>query len=95
MIGKVQSASDFKLGKKDKVAGKEAYVVEYQLTRKGGLGEKQETNPVTVWIDVKTNLPVKRMITLKEGQGSFSLTETYTNIVLDQPIDDKTFALPK
>ena len=49
---KVVTVSDFKLGKKEKVGDKEAQAVEYQV----GLGGKKF--PATVWIDLKTNLPL-------------------------------------
>lgn len=96
-IGGEYTASDFKLGKNETMGGKEAQAVEYKQTSKPGKGkfDKGETILVTVWIDVKTNLPLKRLITFKEHQDSFTITETYTNAVLDAVIAADKFALPK
>ncbi len=96
-IGGEYTASAFKLGKKEKIGGKETQAVEFKQTSKAGRGkaDKGETILVTVWIDVKTNLPLKRLITFKEFQDSFTITETYTNAVVDAAIDADKFALPK
>src|SRR5262245_18907747 len=85
------SFSDIKLGKKESVSGKEAQALDYKLTTKAA----KEPLAVTVWIDVETNQPVKRVITLKEGAETFTITETYAHAVLDDKIDDKEFQLPK
>jgi hypothetical protein len=74
--------SDFKLGKKEKSGGRETQQVEYLLGVKG----QKRTFPVTVWIDLKTALPVKRQV-----EGSYS--ETY-ELKLDGELDPKKFKLP-
>ncbi len=80
--------SDFKLGKKEKVGDKEAQVVEYTFKDKGS-----SSYAVSVWIDTKTNLPLKRVI--QTDNKIISATETYTKLDLDPKIDPKQFELPK
>jgi outer membrane lipoprotein-sorting protein len=83
--------SDFKLGKKEKVGEKEAQIVEYQLAMKG----IPEKFAVQVWVDTKSNLPLKRELTLKFGESKFAISETYPKVELDGKIDSKKFELPK
>lgn len=90
-IDKMLIVSDFKLGKKEAIDGKEAQAIEYKLKVKS----QKETMDVTVWIDVKSGLPVKRVATATEGEMKFTITETYAKLTLDGKIDDKEFALPK
>jgi outer membrane lipoprotein-sorting protein len=85
------AVSDFKLGKKEMVGGVEAQAVDYAL--KYPLEEKPAA--ATVWIDTKTNLPVKRVITMKPRDTVITITETYTKSVVDGKIDEKEFELPK
>ena len=88
---KVLPLSDFKLGAKEKVGDVEAQAVEYKVT----LGEKGEKVPVTVWIDTKTNLPVKRVVEITERGQKTKMTETIKTFKLDGKVEDKTFELPK
>jgi outer membrane lipoprotein-sorting protein len=90
-LDKELSVSDLKLGKKEMVSGKEAQALVYKLTAKGA----KEPLAVTVWIDGKTNLPVKRAVTLKQGAETLTVTETYTKATVDGKIGDKEFVLPK
>jgi len=76
--------SDFKLGKREKIDKRDAQAVEYQLQPEG----LQVTLGMTVWIDVKTNLPVRRSIETPFG----SITENYT-IRVNEKIDPKQFEL--
>jgi hypothetical protein len=62
--------SGFKLGNKEKVGEREAQRVDYVLGVKG----QKTTYPVTVWIDLKTGLPAKRLVS--DG-GLPWFTETY------------------
>ena len=83
-------SSDYSLGKAEKIGKREAKVLLYKLTR--GTQQLQ----VKVWIDAKTNLPVKRVLRplgeeAKRG-GYIVETSTYT---LNPKLDDKTFKLPK
>jgi RNA polymerase sigma factor (sigma-70 family) len=80
--------SEFRLGKKEKLGERDAQVVEYKLTTKGA----EEPFWVTVWIDAKTSVPLKRVLTAKQGM---TITETYTRLVLDEKFDEKQFELPK
>jgi outer membrane lipoprotein-sorting protein len=90
-LDKQFSVSDIKLGKKESVSSKEAQALDYKLTTKAA----KEPLAVTVWIDVKTNQPVKRVITVKEGTETFTVTETYAQATVDDRIDDKEFQFPK
>jgi outer membrane lipoprotein-sorting protein len=73
------------LGSRQKVDGREAEVLRVK-TRMHLVRQS-----VTVWIDVKTRLPLKRVGTWEGGQ----LTETYTEFKLDPRLDAAFFALPK
>ena len=90
-IDKMIAVSDFKLGKKEAIDGKDAQAIECKLKVKSN----KETMDVTVWVDVKSGLPVKRVATANEGGMKFTITETYGKLKLDEKIDDKEFALPK
>lgn len=86
-IDKEMAISDFKLGKKE--GGTQA--IEYKLATRGG----KDPMAITVWIDSKTNLPVKRVATAMEGKMTMTITEKYAKTELDGKIDDKKFTLPK
>jgi outer membrane lipoprotein-sorting protein len=83
--------SGLKLGAKEKDGERELQPLEYQLSLKG----QNEPFAATVWIDLKTGLPVKRLLTMEVGPGEkITLTETYGKLVLDEKLDPKTFELP-
>jgi outer membrane lipoprotein-sorting protein len=86
------AASDFKVGKKETVGGVEAQAIEYVLA-----WQYRKNAAVTIWIDVKTNLPVKHVVVLPNGPkpDAFIVTETYTKTVVDGKIDEKQFEVPK
>jgi outer membrane lipoprotein-sorting protein len=90
-LDKQFAVSDVKLGKKEMASGKETQALDYRLTTKTG----KEPLAATVWIDVKTNLPVKRVVTVKEGKETITVTETYAKASLDDKIDNKEFELPQ
>jgi outer membrane lipoprotein-sorting protein len=92
-INEIFKVSDFKLGKKEKVGAGEAQAIQYTLTVVGK--DKTEPYACTVWVDSKTGLPVKRVLTGKEGDQQVTLTETYTKTTVDGTLDPKTFELPK
>ena len=83
--------SDFKLGTKAKVGDREAQVLEYKLTARLA----KEPFAVTVWLDPKTNLPLKRTITGDPGGQKMTISETYDKVALDEKIDEKKFEVPK
>jgi outer membrane lipoprotein-sorting protein len=88
---KVFPISDIKLGKKEVISGREAQAIEYKLMP---LAYK-EPFEVTVWVDVKTNFPVKRVVTHTRGDNVWTVTESYAKGTLDEKIDEKEFELPK
>jgi len=90
-IDKDMAISDLKLGKKETVGEREAQAIEYKLALEAG----GDSLAMTVWIDVKTNLPIKRVSLMKEGNMTITITESYAKTVLDGKIDEKEFALPK
>lgn len=85
------AVSDLKLGKKETVGGREVQVLDYKLT----VGPGKDAMAVTVWIDVKSDLPVKRVVKFKEGKETVTVTESYLKAALDGKVDDKEFELPK
>jgi len=55
----------------------------------------KEPLAVTLWIDAKTDLPVKRIVAFEQAGLTGTLTETYSDLTLDQKVDDKQFDLTK
>jgi hypothetical protein len=49
---------------------------------------------VTVWIDMNTQLPLKRAIAGKKDTKIGDLTETYNLFTVDRKLDDKLFEIP-
>ena len=82
--------TDFVLGDKEKVGEHEAQVVRYNLfLRKAKLS-------VSVWLDAKTKLPLKRVTTIPDkGEQKLTVTEMFTEVTLNPKLDPKTFELPK
>jgi outer membrane lipoprotein-sorting protein len=89
-IDKVMPVSDFKLGNKDKIGVREAQAVECTLKPDNG-----QVAQMTVWLDTKTNLPLKRLVTTAGEKGVFRVTEVYTEIAINPKLDGKLFELPK
>ncbi len=84
-------AKFFRLGEKEKIGGKEAQEIRYTVAT-SGVSEIS----VNLWLDAKTNLPLKR-VSATSDVGVFSgktITEMY-DLILDGKIDDKKFELPK
>lgn len=79
--------SDFKLGNKEKIGDRATQRINYLLRFKG----EKTTFPVTLWIDLKTGLPVKRLVL--DGALPW-FTETY-ELTLDGKLDPKMFELPR
>jgi outer membrane lipoprotein-sorting protein len=88
---KLFNAKDFKMGEAAKVNGRDAKVLHYAIDLEG------ESKPakITLWLDARTLLPLKRLIA-PEGKGKEAqITETYTEFTLNPKLDAKTFELPK
>jgi outer membrane lipoprotein-sorting protein len=83
--------SGLRLGKREKLDGKEAQAINYVLTVAGADGLKLNT---TVWVDATTHVPLKRLLTAKVDDRDLSVTETYANVVVDGKVDAKAFELP-
>jgi outer membrane lipoprotein-sorting protein len=75
--------SEFQLGKREQINKRAAQAVTYQITSE----QRQFNFKTTVWIDVKTKLPLKREIRLKQ----FSAVETYTQLKTNVKFDEKLF----
>ena len=87
-------ASDFRFGKKEKVDGKNAQAIDYKLTM--SRRDDQIVFDATVWMDVQTHLPLKRVLTIRlKVEKARPITETYLAVSVDGKIDEKTFELPK
>ncbi len=82
-------ASDFKLAPKEKVRGREAQVLTHRVKDRC-----KENVLVTVWIDTKTNLPLRRVVS-DENRTNVRVTEYYTDFKTDEKLDAKQFELPK
>lgn len=83
--------NDFKFGKTEKIGQQEAQEIQYALTVKG----EDLTLAVNVWLDKKTQLPLRRVFSLMMGDQKITITETFTKLTLDAKIDPKQFELPK
>jgi outer membrane lipoprotein-sorting protein len=82
----------FKLGAKEKVAGRDAQIVEFKLEVPRGDGKPT----VKIWFDVQTQEPLKRFLQVEdEGKVYFRTTEYYTNWQFDPKLKDEEFQLPK
>jgi outer membrane lipoprotein-sorting protein len=87
------NAYDFKFGAADKVGERDAKVVRYRFGDGGNDGPE-----VTLWVDGKTLLPLRRVFDLRKNRGVVSgimITESYNGVTLDPKIDVKAFELPK
>jgi hypothetical protein len=83
------TATDFKLGDKEKVQVVDTQKIQYTFLMK----EEKEPLTVSLWLDSKTNLPVKRIVTRKDDDTK--ITEYYLKFTLDPKFDPKMFELPK
>ena len=87
--------SDFKLAGKEKIGERNTQVIQFTTTVKEK-GKDKDPNVLSMklWIDAKTNLPVRLAMT---GGGSdiTDITETYSEFTIDGKVDAKSFELPK
>jgi outer membrane lipoprotein-sorting protein len=86
-IDKVAPLGGVTLGPREKVGTREAQVVRFRTKLK-------ERVAITVWIDPKTLLPIKRLLKWEIKDGAV-LTETYSEHAVEPKIDAKVFELPK
>lgn len=86
--GKLITASDIKLGKDEKLGKRNVKTLTFRLDF-----PKEPLN-VKVWIDVKSGLPLKRVLTSATNPEDGLLTET-TTYTLNPKLDEKTFKLPE
>ena len=86
--------SGFKLGVKERVGDVDGQSVEYSVKFGGLATGPAEAVKVTVWIDPKTHVPLKRKIVVGNGEADF-FTEVYAEFVIDPKLDAKVFELPK
>jgi len=84
------TATGLKLGKKERLNGRDAQVIEYETKLEG----EDDVPTATLWLDTKTKLPLKRTLTDKQG-GKLIYTETYLKLAVGGKIDEKEFKLPK
>jgi outer membrane lipoprotein-sorting protein len=88
--GSKMHAYDFKLAGAAKVGGRQARVLRYRFGKGGGCRDDEE---MTLWIDAKTLLPLRRSFVLKNGGARIS--ETYDAFTLDPKVGADAFELPK
>jgi hypothetical protein len=93
-MNKYFPVGDFKTGKKETISGVEAQAIEYSF-KPPNVSIWRGPISVTTWVDEKTNLPVKRVVTHTQAGKPVTVTEAYSKMVLDEKIDDKRFELMK
>ena len=88
--------SDFVLGKEEKIGERNAQVIHYKLVMDNGRFSHppSDTADTTVWLDTETKLPLKRVLTSKNGSESLRITETYL-IRISGNIDEGKIEQPK
>jgi outer membrane lipoprotein-sorting protein len=86
-VDEMLPVSDFKMGKAEKVNGRDARVITYKVS------PRDEKNPamVTLWLDAKTLLPLKHVLEISERGKDVRLTATYTTFEVNPKIDPKAF----
>jgi outer membrane lipoprotein-sorting protein len=88
--------SNVKLAPDEEVGKVKARVVEYDLTWvKHPAVDGADTARVRVWIDPKTELPIRRQMTFRVGDKDETYTATHTKFDLNPKLNDKLFELPR
>jgi hypothetical protein len=82
-------AKNIKLGAKEKVGDRNAQVVDYQVAFQG------KPAKLAVWIDMQTQLPLKRTLVLEDMGQTLRVSETYSAFTVDGNADPKLFDIPK
>jgi hypothetical protein len=78
---------DFSFGKKEGDSQPVSYSLDF--------GNPDLIVTTTVWIDVKTKLPLKRTTHLKAGADEADFIDAYTGLKAGEKIDPKWFVVPK
>jgi outer membrane lipoprotein-sorting protein len=81
--------SDFQMGPAEKVEEREARVIRYKASGPAAPGPVE----VTLWLDARTGLPLKRVLNLEKYKAR--ITETYREFHLDPKVNPRVFELPK
>jgi outer membrane lipoprotein-sorting protein len=81
---------DFRLGKTERLGGRDTTVIHYEMIGRAF----KEPLAATVWVDAETNLPVKRVVEVKQDDLAVTLTENYTNQAVGGRVDEQSFAIP-
>jgi outer membrane lipoprotein-sorting protein len=86
------TVEDFKLGLKEKIADHDTQALEYVAF----FGKDKEPVKFSVWIDTKTNLPVKQIsVEQKDGKEVVRHEVNFTTFTIDGKVDAKAFELPQ
>jgi hypothetical protein len=88
-LDKDAPVTNFKLGAKEMVGDKTAQVVTYKLDFDGTSAK------MSVWIDTKTQLPLKRVVAVDLDSQMLRITETYSTFAIDPKLDPKLFEIPE
>jgi outer membrane lipoprotein-sorting protein len=88
-LDKDAPVTNFELGAKEMVGDKTAQVVTYKLDFDGTSAK------MSVWIDTKTQLPLKRVVAVDQDGQMHRITETYSTFAIDPKLDPKLFEIPK
>ena len=77
------------------VGSQPALLIQYKLVTIGLEDEVgKKAFRVKLWVDAKTNLPVKRVVVPASDDFDFTLTETYHDVTLDGKLEAPRFELP-
>ncbi len=80
----------FKMGRAEKLNGRNAKVLHYHLDVEG-----KDQSSITLWLDAKTLIPMKRVILPDKKGAVHRITEAYTEFQLNPKLDARTFELPR
>lgn len=86
-ISSEPKVTDLSSGGKERVGKSETQVLKYKLKQSSG-----DVLEVTAWIDVKTRLPIKRVISMGGEKGKITESTTFT---LNPKLDKETFKVPE
>jgi outer membrane lipoprotein-sorting protein len=90
-LDKATTIKEFKAGAKERVGQKQAQAVEFILRA----GRHLDNVRMVVWIDIQTQLPLKRTVEMKMVGKDMRWVETYTTFALGKKVDAKVFSPPK